>query len=129
MDARKYLLQLILLLSYINCCYCHAVEIKLFKAIYGHDVKSPMPILRLMNQCSKQRCYLACGGDDSCQGFNYLPTEFRCELLQSACQPGQQLTSTGNIYMERLDKREYCANFKRSTDGYSHTAPSFNILY
>jgi len=82
------------------------IKLKYFKAIHGTNVISTKAIFRTIKTSSQHVCYMSCGEDDSCQGYNYFPKEGRCELLDSQCLPGEEISSLGNIYMERLDQSE-----------------------
>ncbi|KAK2143185.1 hypothetical protein LSH36_870g00002 [Paralvinella palmiformis] len=95
----------ILFVLYFNRANSLSVDYMSFKAIYGNNVISGIPSLKIIDETSEQHCFMSCGMADSCQGYNYFAKESLCELLQSACQHGQQVISSGNVYMERLDKR------------------------
>ena len=97
-----------LLLSHINIYYCLSVDYKYFKAIHGTGMisKNDNKIYKTIEGSSQPLCVIACGADDSCQGYNYFPELKRCELLLSACPHGKQFRSEGDIYMERFDKRK-----------------------
>jgi hypothetical protein len=96
----------ILLVLYFTWASSLSVNYIYFKTIYGNDVISEKPALRKINETSEHHCFMSCGVVDSCQGYNYFLKESRCELLRSPCQPGQQVISLGNVYLERLDKRK-----------------------
>ncbi|KAK2167384.1 hypothetical protein LSH36_28g01042 [Paralvinella palmiformis] len=102
-----YLVQCLVFITFAASYHCFDVNYKYFKAIYGDNVKSDQPILRVITQSPEYLCYITCGAYDSCQGCNYLREQRRCELLRLPCHPGQQTTSPGSIYMQRLDRSEY----------------------
>jgi len=83
-----------------------SVDYKYFKLLYGDNVVSRMPVLKVISKCSQHLCYMTCGNDKSCQGYNYFPNQGRCELMKYPGQSGKVLVSPGNIYMERLDRRK-----------------------